>query len=71
LYSGGGPLDLVAALLSIRDHVLPPTTNVTLAPQYDIDLVTDTPRKAAVDVALVIARGRGGFNSVVVLRGTR
>lgn len=69
LYSGGGPLDLVAALLSIRDHVLPPTINVTLAPQYEIDLVIGTPRKAAVDVALVIARGHGGFNSVVILRG--
>jgi act minimal PKS chain-length factor (CLF/KS beta) len=69
LYSGGGPLDLVAALLSIRDHMLPPTINVTLAPQYAIDLVTGTPRKAAVDVALVIARGHGGFNSVMVLRG--
>lgn len=69
LYSGGGPLDLVAALLSIRDRVLPPTINVTLAPQYEIDLVTGTPRKAAVDVALVIARGHGGFNSVMVLRG--
>jgi len=69
LYAGGGPLDLVAALLSIRDRVLPPTINVTLAPQYEIDLVTGTPRKAAVDVALVIARGHGGFNSVMVLRG--
>lgn len=69
LYSGGGPLDLVAALLSIRDRVLPPTINVTLAPQYEIDLVTGTPRKAAVNVALVIARGHGGFNSVMVLRG--
>jgi act minimal PKS chain-length factor (CLF/KS beta) len=69
LYSGGGPLDLAAALLSIRDHVLPPTINVTLAPQYEIDLVIDKPRKAEVDVALVIARGHGGFNSAVVLRG--
>jgi act minimal PKS chain-length factor (CLF/KS beta) len=70
LYSGGGPLDLVAALLSIRDHVLPPTINVTVAPQYEIDLVIDTPRKAVADVALVIARGHGGFNSAVILRGT-
>ncbi|MGH3770149.1 MAG: ketosynthase chain-length factor [Pseudonocardiaceae bacterium] len=70
LYSGGGPLDLVAALLSIRDRVLPPTINVTLAPRYEIDLVTTAPRRAAVDVALVIARGHGGFNSAVVLRGT-
>ena len=69
LYAGGGPLDLVAALLSIRDRVLPPTINVTLAPQYEIDLVTGAPRHAAVDVALVIARGHGGFNSAVVLRG--
>ena len=28
LYSGGAALDLAAALLSIRDGVIPPTTNV-------------------------------------------
>lgn len=68
LYAGGGALDLAAALLSIRDGVIPPTTNVdTLAPGCDLDLVTGTPREARVRAALVLARGRGGFNAAAIV----
>jgi len=67
LCSGAGPLDLVAALLAIRDGMIPPTTNVSPDPGYEIDLVT-APRPARVGVALVLARGYGGFNSAVVVR---
>ena len=68
LYAGGASLDLAAALLSIRDGVIPPTTNVTtLAPGCLIDLVRDKPRPARVHAVLVLARGRGGFNSAMVL----
>ncbi|MEV7795264.1 ketosynthase chain-length factor [Streptomyces sp. NPDC087512] len=69
LYAGAGALDVVAALLSIRDGVIPPTANVTEpAPGCDIDLVTERPRQAAVRTALVLARGHGGFNSALVVR---
>lgn len=69
LYSGGAALDLVTALLAIRDGVIPPTTNVTrLAPACDIDLVLGQPRTAALETALVLARGHGGFNAAVLLR---
>lgn len=71
LYSGTGPLDVVTALLSIRDGVIPPTVNVSAAPEYRIDLVTGAARNAELSVALVLARGRGGFNSAVVLRSAR
>jgi minimal PKS chain-length factor (CLF/KS beta) len=68
LYSGGASLDLVAALLSIRDGLIPPTTNVSLAAEYDIDLVIAQPRIGALRAALVAARGYGGFNSAMVVR---
>ncbi|RKT74690.1 act minimal PKS chain-length factor (CLF/KS beta) [Saccharothrix variisporea] len=68
LLSGAAALDLVAALLSIRDGVIPPTTNVSADPAYALDLVTGAPRAAAVRTALVLARGHGGFNSAVVVR---
>lgn len=71
LYSGGAALDLATALLSIRDGVIPPTVNVAAAPEYRLDLVTGGPRAAALDVALVVARGHGGFNSAMVMRGGR
>jgi len=70
LYSGGGPLDVASALLSIRDGVIPPTTNVTPDPRYAIDLVVGGPRPANVRTALVLARGQGGFNSALVLRAS-
>jgi minimal PKS chain-length factor (CLF/KS beta) len=67
LYSGGAPLDLAAALLTIRDGLIPPTANVVPAPEYDLDLVL-APRPKQVDTALVLARGSGGFNSAMVIR---
>nr|WP_042193149.1 ketosynthase chain-length factor [Kibdelosporangium sp. MJ126-NF4]CEL20590.1 Polyketide chain length factor WhiE-CLF paralog [Kibdelosporangium sp. MJ126-NF4]CTQ89501.1 Polyketide chain length factor WhiE-CLF paralog [Kibdelosporangium sp. MJ126-NF4] len=68
LYSGAGSLDIAAALLSIRDGLIPPTTNVTVDPAYAIDLVSGAPRPGAIRAALVLARGYGGFNSAVVVR---
>jgi act minimal PKS chain-length factor (CLF/KS beta) len=68
LSSGGAPLDLAAALLSLRDGLIPPTTNVSLAPEYDIDLVISVPRVESLGTALVITRGYGGFNSAIVVR---
>jgi act minimal PKS chain-length factor (CLF/KS beta) len=67
LHSGAGPLDLVAALLSIEDGIVPPTTNVEPLAEYGLDLVTDVPRDLPVRRALVLARGYRGFNSAVVV----
>jgi len=67
LYAGGGSLDLAAALLSIRDSVIPPTVNVDRpADGLEIDLV-GAARPGAVRTALVLARGTGGFNSAAVV----
>lgn len=68
LYSGAAPLDLAAAFLSIRDGVIPPTIGTDLAADYQLDLVTEA-RPAHVRTALVLARGAGGFNSAMVVRG--
>jgi act minimal PKS chain-length factor (CLF/KS beta) len=68
LFSGGGPLDLVAALLSIRDGVIPATAGTADVPDdYQLDLVRGAPRGAPVSTALVLGRGRWGFNSAVVV----
>jgi act minimal PKS chain-length factor (CLF/KS beta) len=68
LCSGAAALDLAAALLSIRDGLIPATVNVTPLPAYELDLVQGSSRQARVDAALVLARGDGGFNSAMVLR---
>jgi act minimal PKS chain-length factor (CLF/KS beta) len=68
LYSGGGPVDLAAALLSMRDWIIPPTINVDRpAPRCPVDLVRE-PRRVPVRTAMVVARGNGGFNAAMVLR---
>jgi minimal PKS chain-length factor (CLF/KS beta) len=69
LYAGGAALDLATALLSLRDNVIPPTTGVDqLADGYRIDLVGPRPREAPLRVAVVVARGHGGFNAAMVVR---
>ncbi|MEH0424350.1 ketosynthase chain-length factor [Streptomyces sp. B21-083] len=68
LYSGAAPLDLATALFSIKDGLIPPTTHVVPRPDYELDLVTGTPRPVPVRTALVLARGYGGFNSAVLVR---
>jgi act minimal PKS chain-length factor (CLF/KS beta) len=69
LSGGGGPLDVAAALLSIRDSVVPPTAHTTEVPdEYGIDLVLGQVRELPVRTVLVLARGRRGFNSALVVR---
>ncbi|MER5203880.1 ketosynthase chain-length factor [Streptomyces sp. NPDC002825] len=72
LYAGGGPVDVVTAVMAIRDGVVPATGGTSRVPdEYGIDLVTGEPRALAVRHALVLARGRWGFNSAVVVSAPR
>ena len=67
LCAGGAALDVATGLLAIRDGVIPPTVNVRrVAPGLAIDLVTE-PRRTPVNHVLVVARGRGGFNSALIV----
>jgi act minimal PKS chain-length factor (CLF/KS beta) len=70
LYAGAGALDIATALLAIANDILPPT-GAAILPRADhqIDLVTGAPRPAPVRTVLVVARGHGGFNSALLLRG--
>ncbi|BCK72921.1 actinorhodin polyketide putative beta-ketoacyl synthase 2 [Streptomyces libani subsp. rufus] len=69
LMSGGGPLDVVCALLAIRDNVIPPAVNVRdVVDDFALDLVLDEPRPCDISSVLVLARGVGGFNSAVVVQ---
>ncbi|HZF91503.1 ketosynthase chain-length factor [Streptomyces sp.] len=68
LYAGGAPLDVVTALLALREQVIPPTPREVVPDSgHRIDLVTQ-PRETPLRTALVIARGYGGFNSALVVR---
>ncbi|MEW1639978.1 ketosynthase chain-length factor [Streptomyces sp. NPDC093801] len=70
LAAGGASLDLAAALLSLRDGVIPPTVHAgPPAADCPVDLVTRVRRPDRLRTALVLARGRGGFNAAMVVRG--
>jgi minimal PKS chain-length factor (CLF/KS beta) len=69
LYAGGASLDVAAALLAMRDGVIPPTINLDEpAAGCDLDFVTGKERSAELRTILINARGFGGFNSALVLR---
>ena len=68
LCAGGSALNVANALLSMRDGVVPGTGNLTdPVPATGLDLVAG-PRALPVRVAMVNARGYGGFNSSLILR---
>ncbi|WP_412750072.1 ketosynthase chain-length factor [Krasilnikovia sp. M28-CT-15] len=69
LLSGGALLDVVSAVMSIQEAVIPATFGTRQVPAaYGIDVVLGEPRRAPVDTVLVLARGRWGFNAAVVIR---
>ncbi|SBT42850.1 ketosynthase chain-length factor [Micromonospora auratinigra] len=71
LYSGGASLDLAAALLALREGVIPAAVHLTDPdPEHRLDLVRET-RTTDLRTALVLARGHGGFNAAVVVRAPR
>ncbi|MFI6442589.1 ketosynthase chain-length factor [Streptomyces sp. NPDC050759] len=69
LNSGGAPLDVATALLALRDGVIPPSVELpTPMADLPIDLVQGQARHQPLRTALVLARGRGGFNAAMVVR---
>ena len=69
LYAGGASLDAAAAVLAMRDGVIPPTINLDEpAEGCDLNFVTGKSQKADLNTVLIAARGYGGFNSALVLR---
>ncbi|WP_277742566.1 beta-ketoacyl synthase N-terminal-like domain-containing protein [Streptomyces sp. LX-29] len=72
LYAGGASLDLAAALLAIRDDVIPPTVHTTRpAPGVALDLVTTRPRPHPVRTVLILARGCVGYAAAAVVTAPR
>ena len=69
LLGAAGAISSVAAVLAIRDGIIPPTINFeTPDPECDLDYVPNVARKQAVRAAIVNAFGFGGQNAVVVFR---
>ena len=64
-----GAMSALAAVLAIRDGVIPPTINQEAPdPACDLDYVPNVSRQADVDVAIINGFGFGGQNAVTVFR---
>jgi 3-oxoacyl-[acyl-carrier-protein] synthase II len=64
-----GAMSALAAALSIREGLIPPTINYETAdPECDLDYVPNVARQAPVKVAIVNGFGFGGQNAVAVFR---
>lgn len=62
-------LELAAAILAVRDGILPPTANYTERdPRCDLDYVPNEAREAVIEVALTNSFAFGGLNAVLAVR---
>jgi 3-oxoacyl-[acyl-carrier-protein] synthase II len=64
-----GAIELVASVLTIKNHFIPPTTNYEFPdPECDLDYVPNKARKATVATVLKNSFGFGGKNSSIIIR---
>ncbi len=67
LLGASGALDLIMAVLAMEHKLVPPTLNLTDPDPAGLDYVYGQARECAINKALIISRGRGGINSVLVI----
>jgi 3-oxoacyl-[acyl-carrier-protein] synthase II len=64
-----GALSALAAVLSIRDGIIPPTINLeTPDPECDLDYVPNVARRQPVRAAMINGFGFGGQNAALIIR---
>lgn len=69
LLGAAGGIEAIFTALSLKDDILPPTTNYKTAdPECDLDYVTDGARKAEVQYAMSNSLGFGGHNASILLK---
>ncbi|WP_436790729.1 beta-ketoacyl-[acyl-carrier-protein] synthase family protein [Yinghuangia sp. YIM S10712] len=67
LFGAAGALGAMAAILAVRDGVVPATRNLDeIDPEVKLDVVTGRPRRGPVPAALTNAFGFGGHNASLV-----
>jgi len=69
MVGAAGAIEAAICLLAIRNSIIPPTINYANPdPECDLDYVPNTPRPAALNIALSNSFGFGGHNSVMVVK---
>ncbi len=71
LLGASGALDVITTVLAMENSMVPPTINyLTPDPECDLDYCPNKAQAKEIRNALVINRGRGGINTVLVLQKT-
>jgi 3-oxoacyl-[acyl-carrier-protein] synthase II len=68
MIAGSGAVEAIVSLISLRRRVVPPVAGLrTVDPDFDLDVVQDTPREGPPGYALSNSFGFGGANTALVL----
>jgi 3-oxoacyl-[acyl-carrier-protein] synthase II len=68
LIGAAGAVEAVAALLSVRDGIVPPTANLErVGDDIELDVVAGSPREIGAKPAISNSFGFGGHNASLVL----
>ena len=67
LLGASGAVDLVATILSMEHNLVAPTINLDSPAVNGLNFVTKQAKEYKINKALIISRGRGGINSVLVV----
>jgi 3-oxoacyl-[acyl-carrier-protein] synthase II len=68
MIAGSGAVEAIVSLISLRQRVVPPVAGLrTVDPDFDLDVVQDTPREGPPGYALSNSFGFGGANTALVL----
>ncbi len=69
LLGAAGAAEAVAAVLALKNGIVPPTINLDeIEPECDLDYTPDTPVKADLTIAISDSLGFGGHNGCVAFR---
>jgi 3-oxoacyl-(acyl-carrier-protein) synthase len=64
-----GALDVITTVLAMEHDLVPPTINLTTPdPECDLNYVPNKAQEKSIKNAMVINRGRGGINCVLILQ---
>ncbi|MDD4939932.1 MAG: beta-ketoacyl-[acyl-carrier-protein] synthase family protein [Candidatus Omnitrophica bacterium] len=70
LLGASGAVDLVITVLAMENSLIPATLNLETPAYPGLNYVTPEARERKINKALIISRGRGGINSVLIVEKT-
>ena len=67
LLGASGAVDLIATILAMEHNAVPPMINVEMPDPEGLNYIINKAHEKEINKALVISRGRGGINTVIVI----